>query len=160
MNSLNQYISQMDPGLHTFSYVRQNCAFLFTAMLAAAAKALHPELYPKLHNHVEELFGKNFRLGRKSTEIAQAVLIMTYWKEPDDSRAWVSLGYVIRMGIELGWHRLKPYKVDHGNFSSDFQNREVRNIQRLWYILFVYDRRYAWEAPPQPTGPKANAEAA
>ncbi|KAK8058573.1 hypothetical protein PG994_009021 [Apiospora phragmitis] len=112
MNSLNPYISQMDPELHTFNYVRQKCPFLFTAMLAAAAKALHPELYPKLHHHVEELFGQNFRLGRKSTEIAQAVLIMTYWKEPDDSRAWISLGYVIRMGIELGWHRLKPSSVD------------------------------------------------
>ncbi|KAK8113190.1 hypothetical protein PG984_013716 [Apiospora sp. TS-2023a] len=140
MNSLNQYISQMDPELHTFSYVRRKCPFLFTAMLAAAGKALHPELYPKLHTHVEELFGQNFRLGRKSTEIAQAVLIMTYWKEPDDSRAWVSLGYVIRMSIELGWHRLKPYTVDQGGCSGDIQKREVRNIQRLWFILFVYDR--------------------
>ncbi|KAK8065780.1 hypothetical protein PG997_012527, partial [Apiospora hydei] len=140
MNSLNPYISQMDPGLHTFDYVRQKCPFLFTAMLAAAAKALHPELYPKLHDHVEELFARYFRLGRKSTEIAQAVLIMTYWKEPDDSRAWVSLGYVIRMGVDLGWHRLKPYTVDQGGCSSDTQKREVRNIQRLWFILFVYDR--------------------
>ncbi|KAK8035148.1 hypothetical protein PG993_010143 [Apiospora rasikravindrae] len=140
MNSLNPYISQMDPALHTFDYVRQKCPFLLTAMLAAAAKALHPELYPKLHNQVEELFAENFRLGRTSTEIAQAVLIMTYWKEPDDSRAWVSLGYVIRMGIELGWHRLRPYTVDQGGHSSGIQKREVRNIQRLWFILFVYDR--------------------
>lgn len=71
---------------------------------------------------------------------------MTYWKEPDDSRAWVSLGYVIRMGIELGWHGLKPYKVDQSGDSSDLQKREVRNIQRLWFILFVYDRRYAFKA--------------
>ncbi|KAK8063905.1 hypothetical protein PG996_008557 [Apiospora saccharicola] len=140
MNSLNQYISQMDPELHTFSYVWQKCPFLFTAMLAAAAKVLHPELYPKLHKQVEELFGQSFRLGKKSAEIAQAVLIMTYWKEPDDSRAWVSLGYVIRMGIELGWHRLKPYTAAQGGISSDFQKRELRNIQRLWFILFVYDR--------------------
>lgn len=130
----------MDPVLHTLSVVRQRCSFLFTTILAATAKALNPALYTKLHDHAEDLFAKNFRLGRKSAEIAQGVLIMTYWKDPEDTRAWISVGYVIRMGMDLGWHRLVPSSAQH-HCPTDEKNREMRNVQRLWYILFVYDRR-------------------
>lgn len=140
MQSLNPYVCQMDPILHTLNYVRRRCSFLLTAILAAAAKALNPTLHGKLQQHAETLFANSFRLGKKSIEIAQAVLIMTYWKEPEDTRVWISVGYVIRMGMDLGWHRLQW--SSNRQYPSTEMQREARNIQRLWYILFVYDRRY------------------
>lgn len=139
---LNPFISQLDPVLHTFDYVRRRSSFLFTAILAAAAKSFNTALYQSLHNYAESLLADNFRLGRKSIEIAQAVLILTYWKEPEDTRAWIFLGYTIRMGMDLGWHRLAPYHSCDQLTLSEAQKRETRNVQRTWYILFVYDRRF------------------
>ncbi|KAK6083574.1 fungal specific transcription factor domain-containing protein [Seiridium cupressi] len=140
MEVLNPYISQLDPTLHTFDTVRQRSSFLFTTILAAAAKSFNPALYSGLHDYAESLLAEGFRRGSKSTEIAQAVLILTYWKEPEDTRAWIFLGYVIRMGMDLGWHRLAPYSAQDQTLSTEMQKREARNVQRTWYLLFVYDR--------------------
>ncbi|KAK6086738.1 fungal specific transcription factor domain-containing protein [Seiridium cupressi] len=140
MQVLNPYISQLDPALHTFDTVRQRSSFLFTTILAAAAKSFNPALYSGLHDYAESLLAEGFRRGSKSTEIAQAVLILTYWKEPEDTRAWIFLGYVIRMGMDLGWHRLAPYSAQDQTLSTEMQKQEARNVQRTWYLLFVYDR--------------------
>ncbi|KAG7075722.1 fungal specific transcription factor domain-containing protein [Colletotrichum scovillei] len=139
MESLNPYISQLDPYLHTFSRIRQESSFLLAAILAAAAKAFNPALYKKLREHAEGLLASTFRKGTKSVETAQAVMILTYWKESEDTRAWMLLGYVIRMGMELGWHRLAPYSPQ-SNAAMDLERRQARNIERTWLILFVYDR--------------------
>ncbi|KAK1671330.1 fungal-specific transcription factor domain-containing protein [Colletotrichum godetiae] len=139
MESLNPYISQLDPRLHTFGRIRQESPFLLTAILAAAAKAFNPALYRKLREHAEDILATTFRKGTKSVETAQAVLILTYWKESEDARAWMLLGYVIRMGMELGWHRLTPYS-SQSNTGTDLERRQKRNIERTWLILFVYDR--------------------
>ncbi|KPM42662.1 hypothetical protein AK830_g3888 [Neonectria ditissima] len=140
MNFLNPYISQLDPILHTFTYVRQQSPFLLGAILAMSAKSFNPALYKKLLDHAQDLYGDSFRSGKKSTEMAQAILILTYWKEPEDTRAWTSLGYVIRVCMDLGWHRLMPYSAPSRASMTEAEKREVRNIERTWYVLFVYDR--------------------
>ncbi|KAH6886902.1 hypothetical protein B0T10DRAFT_76029 [Thelonectria olida] len=140
MDVLNPYISQLDPVLHTFSHVRHKSAFLLSATLAVAAKAFNPALYDRLHEHAHDLFTSGFRHGTKSTETAQAILILTYWKEPQDTRAWTSLGYVIRMCIDLGWHNLAPASPNTLAAMSEAERREARNVERTWYVLFVYDR--------------------
>jgi hypothetical protein len=140
MTYLNPYISQLDPQLHTLDYVRQKSAFLLSAVLAVAAKSSHPLLYERLLEHAESLLSECFMRGLKSTEIAQAVMLLTYWKKPEDSRAWVFLGYTVRMGMELGWHRLSRLSsADVASMTRD-QQLEHRNIERTWYVLFVYDR--------------------
>lgn len=142
MSVLNPYISQLDPNLHTFSHVRQKSAFLLSSILAASAKMFNPGLYKPLHQHAEDLLVDSFRVGEKSIETAQAVLILTYWKEPEDTRSWVTLGYVIRMCIDLGWHKLRPASKRDREGLTETQIREARNIERTWFVLFVYDRRY------------------
>lgn len=139
MQNLNPFIAQLDPSLHTFSYVRQKSSFLLSAMLATAAKALNPSFYAPLQAHTDRLFTESFRRGKKSTEDIQAILILTYWKEPDDSRVWLSIGYAIRMCMELGWHKLGLNKSKRPE--TDTERREARNIERTWLLLFVYDRR-------------------
>ncbi|KAH8691462.1 hypothetical protein BGW36DRAFT_400737 [Talaromyces proteolyticus] len=137
---LNPYISQLDPGHHTFSYVRQRSSFLLSSILAASAKMFNPALYKPLRDYAEDMFVQNFRSGNKSTEIAQAVLILTYWKDPEDTRSWVTLGYVIRMCIDLGWHKLRPRSAQDREHLTETQRREARNVERTWFVLFVYDR--------------------
>ncbi|KAI4612058.1 hypothetical protein J4E80_007512 [Alternaria sp. BMP 0032] len=141
MKHLNPFISQLDPTLHTFQYVRGMSSFLFTAILAAAAKLLHPALRKNLLSHAEELFMEGLRSGAKSVETVQAILILTYWKEPRDNRAWLNVGLAIRMAIELGWHHLGSDGMRPPENTTDLQSVRFRNIERTWLVLFVYDRR-------------------
>ena len=141
MSVLNPLISQLDSVLHTMAYVRLHSAFLFTTMLATTAKMFCPSVHPALHRHAETLMANCFMRGEKSPEIAQAMMIMTYWKEPDDTRAWLLIGYVIRMGMDLGWHLCAHRPIQDGVARDGQKQRELRNIQRTWYVLFVYDRR-------------------
>ncbi|KAF9880085.1 putative fungal specific transcription factor [Colletotrichum karsti] len=68
------------------------------------------------------MLSDNLRKGSKSVETAQAIMIMTYWKDPDDTRAWMYLG-----------------SKDQENL-DEVGAREVRNTERTWLVLFVYDR--------------------
>ncbi|RSL74081.1 hypothetical protein CEP53_000447 [Fusarium sp. AF-6] len=140
MAVLNPYICQLDPILHTFPHVRQKSAFLFSAILTASAKAFNPVLYEKLYNHAQDLFTESFRHGTKSTETVQAILILTYWKELQDGRAWTSVGHAIRLCFDMGWHRLVPSSPQEQASGTESTRRALRNIERTWYVLFVYDR--------------------
>lgn len=146
MRDLNPYICQFDPALHTFSYVQRKSAFLLTAILSASAKAFNSSVHRSLQAHAEDLFTTCFRTGKKSPEIIQAILILTYWKEPDDTRAWLSTGYVIRMCMELGWHKLVPKSQKEREAMSDLQRMEARSVERTWLLLFVYDRRWVFSS--------------
>jgi hypothetical protein len=141
MRCLNPYISQLDPKLHTFDYVRQKSSFLLTTILSTSSKAFHPSLHPSLRSHSEKLLGEAFVRGMKSTETVQGILIFTYWKEPDEIRTWLLVGYAIRMCIELGWHELEPTKEGTAADRDETLVRERRNIERTWLVIFVYDRR-------------------
>ncbi|KAL2819720.1 hypothetical protein BJX63DRAFT_381528 [Aspergillus granulosus] len=138
IEKINPYISQLDPALHTLTYLRKS-PFLLTTVLAASAKAFSSTLYPALAAHAESLFTQCFRRGEKSPEIIQAILLTTYWKEPNDTRAWTSVGLAIRIAIDLGWHRLSP-TASHKEGLTDLQRRGIRNIERTFLVLFVYDR--------------------
>lgn len=142
MRCLNPYISQFDPSLHTFTYIQQKSSFLLSAILSASSKAFHPPLHAQLQAHTEKLLGKAFMKGEKSVEVVQGILVLTYWKEPDEARTWLLVGYAIRMCIEMGWHKL-PDRIESsdGEGVSELDVREHRNIQRTWLVLFVYDRR-------------------
>lgn len=141
MRCLNPYISQLDPKLHSFDYVRQKSPFLLTTILSTSSKAFHPSLHPALRSHSEKLLGQSFVRGTKSTETIQSILIFTYWKEPDEVRTWLLVGHAIRMGIELGWHELDPGTASTASGRDEMSAREARNIERTWLVLFVYDRR-------------------
>ncbi|CEL05501.1 hypothetical protein ASPCAL06619 [Aspergillus calidoustus] len=138
MQKINPYISQLDPVLHTFNFLRKS-PFLLTTVLAAAAKAFESSLYAKLNAHAEALFATCFRRGDKSTEVIQAILLTTYWKEPNDTRAWTSVGLAIRIAMDLGWHQLSPW-ASRKDGLSELQRREIRNVERTFLVLFVYDR--------------------
>ncbi|KAJ0426576.1 fungal-specific transcription factor domain-containing protein [Aspergillus carlsbadensis] len=138
VQKINPYISQLDPVLHTFSFLRKS-PFLLTTVLAAAAKAFESSLYADLNAHAESLFATCFRRSDKSTEIIQAILLTTYWKEPNDTRAWTSVGLAIRIAMDLGWHKLSPL-ASRKDGLTELQRREIRNVERTFLVLFMYDR--------------------
>ncbi|OJD18325.1 hypothetical protein AJ78_01638 [Emergomyces pasteurianus Ep9510] len=145
-NYMNPFICQFDPKLHTFKYIRTRSSFLFSALLSVAAKIFKPSFYPKLHEHVENILKDILCTGQISTEIVQGICLLTYWKEPSDSRAWLLVGYAIRAAIEMGWHKFKPPCLD-GSASSvgesmetELEVRGLRSKERVWLMLFVYDR--------------------
>ncbi|KAF1931062.1 uncharacterized protein M421DRAFT_408446 [Didymella exigua CBS 183.55] len=132
MKYFNPFISQLDCYLHTLGYVRETSRLLLTAVLAAAAKLLHPSLYIVLLNH-----------AKRSTETIHAILILTYWKKPDDNLAWLSVGLAIRMAIELGWHQLgtaemKPRRT-RATISISMQTGKPWMIKRSSYVKVVSD---------------------
>uniref|UniRef100_A0A0D2Y1N8 Transcription factor domain-containing protein n=1 Tax=Fusarium oxysporum (strain Fo5176) TaxID=660025 RepID=A0A0D2Y1N8_FUSOF len=94
-----------------------------------SAKTFNHVLYAKLYDHSQDLFANVFRRGSKSIEIVQAILILTYWKEPQDTRVWTSVGYAIRICMDLGWHKLTPYSPT-AVAESEMQKRERRNVER------------------------------
>lgn len=138
MRNLNPFICVLDPVLYTFQYVQEMSPFLLTVILAASAKVFNPALYSSLNKYSEDLFVESFRQGTKSIEAIQAILLHTYWKEPDDARSWSSIGYVIRLCIELGFHR--PALSHSSGELSEVEERQKRNTERTWFVLFVYDR--------------------
>jgi hypothetical protein len=113
-----------------------------TTCLAASAKVFQPGLYPQLHQHSEALLAKAFISGEKSIETVQAVIMLTYWKEPDDTRVWQLVGYACRMCVELRVRRMKPSNLESvPAVMSETETRERRNLERTWLTIFVYDRR-------------------
>ena len=141
MKNFNPFICVLDHILYTFPYVRQRSSFLLTVILAAAAKAFNPALHEELNKHSEALLLKAFSRGPKSAETIQAILLKTYWKQPDDTRSWPIMGYVIRLCMEQGWHKLTLVSPEEDAKLSAVASRQRRNVERMWLILFVYDRR-------------------
>ncbi|KAH8896893.1 hypothetical protein GQ53DRAFT_639368, partial [Thozetella sp. PMI_491] len=145
MNKFNSWICQFDPLFHTFAYVRQHSPLLLTAVLAAAAKAFNTSLAKPLRAHAEKLLAEAFLSGAKSANIIHAILVLTYWKEPEDTRAWLFIGHAIRICHELGWHRLRVSPPERSDECSEESKRALRNVERIWLLLFVYDRGLSFQ---------------
>lgn len=140
MRNLNPIVCVLDPALYTFNHVRQRSSFLLAVILAAAAKAFNPPAHGALRECAEELLLDSFRSGTKSVEAIQAILLFTYWKQADDTRSWTSIGYAIRLAMELGWHKLARRLPDSAGELSEHEARTKRNVERTWLVLFIHDR--------------------
>ncbi|KAL4924582.1 major facilitator superfamily domain-containing protein [Aspergillus undulatus] len=67
------------------------------------------------------------------------IILLTYWKEPNDARAWTSVGLASRMTFDLGWHKPSP-QAGHKENLTDLQRREFRHIEQTLLVLLVYGR--------------------
>ncbi|KAL1743295.1 fungal-specific transcription factor domain-containing protein [Schizophyllum fasciatum] len=134
---LNPFINLFDPELHTVSYVRSRCPFLFTTMLMAGCKFFEPDKYKEVQKLAQEFAVKAFADGWKRVEVIQAFACLTYWKEADDTRTWTYIGYACRMAVELGLNRYIRHRAPH---ETPFELLERRNRERTYLVLFVHDR--------------------
>lgn len=134
---LNPFINLFDPALHTYEYVRAKCPFLFTAFIMACCKFFKPERYQPVLRLAHQFAVRAFAENWKRVEVVQAFACMTYWKEPDDTRTWMYIGYACRMAIDLGLNR---YVGRRPTGETDMQMRERRNRERTYLVLWVHDR--------------------
>ncbi|KAI5124017.1 hypothetical protein M0805_003849 [Coniferiporia weirii] len=134
---LNPFINLFDPELHSLAYIRKKCPFLFTTLLMAGTKFFNPQLYPKCRELADLHAVTAFAEARKSVEIVQAFMCLTYWREPDDTRTWTYIGYACRMAVELGLNR---YSARPPETETTNQRLERRNRERTYLVLFVHDR--------------------
>ncbi|KAF9052795.1 fungal-specific transcription factor domain-containing protein [Panaeolus papilionaceus] len=134
---LNPFVNLFDPVLHTVSYVRSKCPFLFTTLIMAGCKFFRAEKFKECQKLANEFAIRAFAESWKRIEVVQAFACLTYWKDPDDNRTWTFIGYACRMAVELGLNRYTPYPPNH---ETEFQRLERRNRERTYLVLFVHDR--------------------
>ncbi|GAA5945842.1 hypothetical protein JCM3775_001903 [Rhodotorula graminis] len=139
---LNCFIVLFDAHLHTADYVRTTSTVLFTAILTASAKFFRPDLYPQLLASAQQLVTRAMG-GDGDPEIGllQSLLILTYWKEPFDTSAWLRVGYAIRLGYQLGLH----HKRRHPLPENEHEARVMLDRERTWIVLICNDNSYKLE---------------
>lgn len=125
--------------MHTFQYVRDRSPLLFSAILGATAKFFNREMHPQLWGHAQRLISRVVEQGSCSASIIQGLLILVYWKQPNDQSAWIKVGLAVRMGYQLGWHNgWNTPQPTHPTLL-----RERLDKERTWYCLATFDRTYA-----------------
>ncbi|SOV08022.1 uncharacterized protein UDID_04000 [Ustilago sp. UG-2017a] len=144
---INPVLDLFDPFLHSVAFVRMRSAFLTTVISSMAARfsdtPQDAKLATTLDKHWQEKLLPMILLGGyKSVEISQAFLILTTYSRPTnrlvDDRSWQYLGFAIRTATEVGVNRkVTPSENLLGN---EQVARRVRNRERLWFNLFLYDR--------------------
>ncbi|CBQ71206.1 conserved hypothetical protein [Sporisorium reilianum SRZ2] len=144
---INPVLDLFDPFLHSVAFVRMRSAFLTTVISSMAARfsdtPQDAKLASTLDKHWQEKLLPMILLGGyKSVEISQAFLILTTYSRPTnrlvDDRSWQYLGFAIRTATEVGVNRkVTPSENLLGN---EQVARRVRNRERLWFNLFLYDR--------------------
>lgn len=90
---MNPLSCQLDPILHTPTYVRTLSPILFAAVLTAASKVERPDLYPPLLAFANELVVNGFASGTCEVEFVQAISILSFSKPAADSASFRRVGY-------------------------------------------------------------------
>ena len=133
----NALTSLLDPVLHTVDFVRHD-AFLFSAILAVAAKMASPELYPPAIKHTRKLLGQAFEHGTLSVELVQAIATVVFFVDADDTSGARKLAYAIRGASELSlFKRIGAYPQD------TMEARKVLNRERTFIYLMIADHRFS-----------------
>ncbi|KXN87728.1 Protein priB [Leucoagaricus sp. SymC.cos] len=133
---LNPFINLFDPQLHTHTYVRNRCPFLFSCLIMAAAKFFKPDVFKQCQKLANDLAFRAFQEAWKSVEVVQAFACLTYWRDPEDNRTWTYIGYACRMAVELGLNRYVATPLNE----NTLQKLERRNRERTYLVLFIHDR--------------------
>lgn len=82
---LNPFINLFDPALHSVTYVRSKCPFLFTTLIMAGCKFFKPEILKPCQKLANDFAVRAFAEAWKRVEVVQAFACLTYWKDPDDN---------------------------------------------------------------------------
>lgn len=145
---MNAFIILLDPFLHTVEYVRKTSPVLFSTVLAVSARFIRPQLYLPLLMHAKQLTGRAIIDGKVSIGLVQSMLIQVYWKEPDDTSAWLRVGEAIRMGYQLHLHnhRTTPLPED------EFEARLILDRERTWIDLCAFDQTFFLQSAEEDDG--------
>lgn len=103
-----------------------------------SAKFFRPSLYPQLHSLAQSLLARGLADTLASVGFLQALLLLVYWKEPEDRSAWMRIGWAIRLGYHLGINvpREGPLPQD------EWEARTTLDRERTWLNLICFDQCY------------------
>ncbi|BEI99236.1 hypothetical protein CcaverHIS631_0402790 [Cutaneotrichosporon cavernicola] len=136
MERLNPLVAVLDANLHTLEYLRRTSSVLFSTVLASSSRFFRQDLHPALISHARTVLDRALLSGVSETGVVQSLMIMTYWKDPEDTSGWMKVGMAIRLGYSRFWHipRLDPLPED------EREARKLLNAERTWFCLFSFDR--------------------
>ncbi|KLT42907.1 hypothetical protein CC85DRAFT_71925 [Cutaneotrichosporon oleaginosum] len=136
MERLNPLVAVLDAQLHTLEYLRRTSSVLFSTVLASSARFFRQDLHPALISHARTVLDRALLSGLSEIGVIQSLMIMTYWKDPEDTSGWMKVGMAIRLGYSRFWHipRHDPLPDD------EREARKLLNAERTWFCLFSFDR--------------------
>lgn len=139
--SLNPVIALLDPALHTPTYVRARSSVLFTAILSVACRFMRPGAWKRCNALGQTLLGRALADGICSIEYVQALSLMTFWKDSQDSSSWRKVGLAIRMAYELNLHAPREKPLPAMEQLAREQLVSVRLVQGVGYSWTFFNCR-------------------
>lgn len=123
--------------VHTVAYLRRTSSVLFSTVLASSSRFFRQDLHPVLISHARTVLDRALLAGSSEIGVIQSLMIMTYWKDPEDTSGWMKVGMAIRLGYSLFWHiqRQDPLPDD------EREARKLLNAERTWFCESPYIRR-------------------
>ncbi|KAL6917174.1 hypothetical protein FSST1_008669 [Fusarium sambucinum] len=148
----NSLVGLLDPQLYSFIYTRSRSSLLFTMVLAIAARIFHPESYKTIKDHSEALLGRALLECDSVIENIWAIICMYHWKDTNDKRGEVLIGFASRMAAYAEWN-IPDRDTSVGRQaldSAELELRQERDRQRALAIFHCSERTltYLNKHPP------------
>lgn len=93
-----------DTPVHTMAYLRRTSSVLFSTVLASSSRFFRQDLHPALISHARTVLDRALLMGSSEIGVIQSLMLMTYWKDPEDTSGWMKVGMALRLGYSLFWH--------------------------------------------------------
>ncbi|KAK4056009.1 hypothetical protein OIO90_003004 [Microbotryomycetes sp. JL221] len=138
MAQLNPFIKSFDPQLHTLTFVRGSSTPLFSALMTASSKYFEPTLFPRLLSHTNDIIAQAFIRGVCDIGFLQALCVLVFWKDSDDTTAFFKIGYAMRLAQALVLNEERVTALP----SDEVEARMILNRERTWRNLICFDHTY------------------
>lgn len=135
--------------MHTLNFLRTTSTVLLSAVVASASKFFRSDLHPVLISHARTLLDRAIQTGAFDAGVIQALLIHTYFKEPEDTSGWFKVGMALRIAYSMFWHipRTEPLPENDDEARDILVSASVtatwlttQNTERTWLAMFSFDR--------------------
>ncbi|EWZ78270.1 hypothetical protein FOWG_17420 [Fusarium oxysporum f. sp. lycopersici MN25] len=139
----NCLVGLLDPNLYTFSYTRSRSSLLFTMVLTISSRIFQPESHYLIRNHTEFLLGRVLLACDSEVENIWAIICMYHWKDANDTRGYMLIGFALRMAVSAEWNmtrRSVSYNTEGLQDPTELQVRQRRDKDRVWLALGNIDR--------------------
>ncbi|KAL9934616.1 hypothetical protein V8E36_006391 [Tilletia maclaganii] len=142
MHMQNQYFPCLDPGLHTFDFLRNRSPFLLCVVCYCSARftEVGTSATIRLQQFIDAvLLPEIWQKGLRSVEIVQGLtLLATFHDLPltaADDRTWLFLSLAFGQAVQLGLNR----RIKLADSAPAIEQRIARNGERSWLTLFLVE---------------------
>ncbi|KAI5480101.1 hypothetical protein MNV49_001761 [Pseudohyphozyma bogoriensis] len=111
---------------------------VFLAIVAVSAKFFRHDLHAPLLAYAQQLVNRGMADAVSTIGMLQALLTLVYWKMPDDTSAWLRVGWAIRLGYQLKMNEVRTTPLP----PNEREARIVTDRERTWAVLSCFDGAY------------------